>query len=302
MTPAPQRIEPAVSTARTRTPAPRAADRDAARLVRHREAEYDSGAFAILDEMQRRHFWYLGRHRFLLSAVRRRLRSARKQPGQTLSAVDLGGGCGGWIACLRHQAPGLFGELGLADSSLEALDRAARILDPDVRRYHVDLLNLEWENRWDAAFLLDVLEHIPNDAEVLRQIRRSLRPGGLLFVTTPALQQFWSYNDEIVRHVRRYSRADFAALAGQTGLELLDARYFMFLLSPLVYLSRRKAPNLRGMTADEVRDHLRHTHRVPSAPLNLALRLVFSLETPLGHWVRFPWGTSILAVFRKPEA
>jgi SAM-dependent methyltransferase len=146
-----------------------------------------------------------------------------------------------------------------------------------------------------------VLEHIPDDVEVLRQIHRALRPGGLLFVTTPALQQFWSYNDEIARHVRRYSRADFAALARQSGLELVDARYFMFLLSPLLYLSRRKAPDLQRMTPEEIREHQRHTHRVPIAPLNLALRCVFSLETPLGHWLRFPWGTSILGVFRKPS-
>lgn len=285
-----------------RPPVARTRESDDTTVVRHREEEYDSAAFAILEEMQRRHFWYLGRHRFLMSAVRRRLRSDRAFSGRVLSAVDLGGGCGGWIACLRQKAPGLFGELGLADSSLEALDRAAQILGADVRRYHVDLLKLEWENRWDAAFLLDVLEHIPNDIEVLRQIHRSLRPGGLLFVTTPALQQFWSYNDELVHHVRRYSRADFGALARESGLELLDARYFMFLLSPLVYLSRRQAPDLQQMTPDEIREHLRRTHRVPLGPLNLALRLVFSLETPLGHWVRFPWGTSILGVFRKPEA
>ena len=42
-------------------------------------------------------------------------------------------------------------------------------------------------------------------------------------------------------------------------------------------------------------------HRVPSVPINLTLTWIFSLETPLGHWISFPWGTSILAVLRKPH-
>jgi hypothetical protein len=30
------------------------------------------------------------------------------------------------------------------------------------------------------------------------------------------------------------------------------------------------------------------------------LAAVFAAETPLGHFLRFPWGTSVLGVFRKP--
>jgi hypothetical protein len=42
------------------------------------------------------------------------------------------------------------------------------------------------------------------------------------------------------------------------------------------------------------------THRVPAAPVNALLSLAFCCETPLGHLLPFPWGTSILAVLRKP--
>ena len=37
--------------------------------VAHRDEEYDQAAFDILVKMQRRHFWYRGRHRFLLQGV-----------------------------------------------------------------------------------------------------------------------------------------------------------------------------------------------------------------------------------------
>jgi SAM-dependent methyltransferase len=190
--------------------------------------------------------------------------------------------------------------LALSDSSLKALQLATDVVGAETHSFQIDLLNLEWTDRWDVAFLLDVLEHIPEDLTVLKEIQRSLRPGGLLFVTTPALQQFWSYNDEAVGHQRRYSRQDFRRLAEQSGLELCDARYFMFFLSGLVLASRWRGPDLKQMSAAEIHALLAKTHRIPAAPVNQLLRMIFSLETPLGLHVPFPWGTSILGVFRRP--
>ena len=273
-----------------------------ANVVMHREEEYDSAWFEILLDMQARHFWYLGRHRFLLRAVREQLR--RRFPGMPLSAIDLGGGGGGLVRYLNQHAPDLFAELALADSSARALAMAEQVVGPRVARQQIDLLRLPWGEggRWDVAFLLDVLEHLPQDATALAQIRQSLKPGGLLFVTTPALRFFWSYNDEIVHHVRRYARADYRQLADAAGLELLDARYFMFFLSPLLLLSRLGGRrNAADMSPEQVQQIIRRTHQVPAAPVNAILRGVFSLETPVGLRVRFPWGSSILGVFRRPS-
>ncbi len=272
--------------------------------VAHREDEYDSRWFEILLEMQARHYWYAGRHRFLLRAVRGEIERRWGRGGRGLSAIDLGGGCGGWVRYLNERAPGMFGELALADSSARALEMAAGVVGPGVARVQIDLRRLPWGGegggRWDVGFLLDVMEHIEQDAEVLGQIRQALKPGGLLFVTTPALKFFWSYNDEIVHHVRRYSRADFRRLAGEAGLEFIEARYFMFLLSPLLLASRmRSRRKAAEMGPEEVKKLLARTHRVPWGPVNGMLRGVFSLETPLGLRVRFPWGSSILGVFRR---
>jgi len=88
----------------------------------------------------------------------------------------------------------------------------------------VDLLRLMWKERWDVAFLLDVLEHIPQDLEVLQQIRGSLRPGGLLILTALALNLFWTDNGVLAQHVRRYSRGDFQRLADNSGFELCLTR------------------------------------------------------------------------------
>lgn len=266
------------------------------RAVVHRDQEYEEASFEMLRDIQDSHFWYEGRHRFLLQALEAELRN---HSAGALSAIDLGGGCGGWINYLGHHLRCPFAELALADSSLRALELAKTVVPGSVSRYQVDLCSLDWEKRWDVAFLLDVLEHLPDDLLALKEVQRALRPGGLLFVTTPALKFFWSYNDELARHVRRYTGREFMQLAAQSGLVLKRSRYFMFFLSPLLWLSRLRRIDVKKMTPEEVQALLKRTHRVPAKPLNELLKFVFGLETPLGLRLPFPWGTSILGVFQK---
>jgi 2-polyprenyl-3-methyl-5-hydroxy-6-metoxy-1,4-benzoquinol methylase len=266
--------------------------------VAHREDVYDSQGFELLAAMQHQHFWYTGRHRFLLHAVERHLspRAIANPP----RVIDLGGGCGGWLAYLLARKKGAIAEAALADSSEKALQLAARCLPAGVARYHIDLLDLQWKSRWDAAFLLDVLEHLPEERTALEQIREALAPGGKLFITTPALQFFWTWNDDVVGHQRRYARADFRRLAEDCGFRLLQVRYFMFFLSPLLLASRFVGARAAAAQTQEDRWRLvQKMHQVPHPIVNGFLAAVFACETPLGHWLPFPWGTSVLAVLER---
>jgi SAM-dependent methyltransferase len=262
--------------------------------VHHRDEEYEEAGFKTLLDMQHRHFWYRGRHRFLLAAVDRFL----SKTGNRNDVIDLGGGVGGWLRYLaQHRQDGL-GQIALADSSLEALKLAGPELPPKAQRYQIDLMQLYMREQWDAAFLLDVIEHLPDDLQALRQARDALKPGGYLFVTTPAFPQLWSYNDEMAHHLRRYRLSDFERLARESGLTLCDNRYFMFFLSPAYWLSRIK-PSFARMSSVRKSELIAKQHQVPVPLINAVLGAVFAAETPLGHHVRFPWGTSILAVLQK---
>jgi 2-polyprenyl-3-methyl-5-hydroxy-6-metoxy-1,4-benzoquinol methylase len=262
----------------------------ASTAVEHRNDEYLESGFEMLLEMQSKHFWYLGRHRFLLTALQ------RSEARPKFSVIDLGGGCGGWIEYLQHRIPHRLSEVAIGDSSKVALMNAKKTLN-NTDAYQVDLMSLDWQERWDVAFLLDVIEHCPDDGQIVREAAKALRPKGKLFITTPALDFFWSYNDEYAKHLRRYNKSRFQKLADESGLVLKDVRYFMFFLSPLLWLSRKirskhleKQAVLKAM-ADE--------HKVPSPILNKILSLVFCAESPLGHMIPFPWGTSILGILEK---
>ena len=264
----------------------------------HRDEEYDEKGFDVLLRMQRHHFWYRGRHHLLLNVLRQEV-SKHLKTGQDLKAIDIGAGCGGWIAYLHNKDTTIFRQLAIADSSFHALLLAESVVGSFAPRYQVDLLDLPWSEEWDVVFLLDVLEHIPDDTEALRQIRRCLRPGGLLFVTTPALKVFWTTNDELVHHQRRYSKQTFRELGECANLEILRTDYFMFFLSPLLLLSRMLNKPSSTATPDDLRNHLARTHRMPSSLVNSVLSGVFLWESSLINRISFPWGTSILGVFRR---
>jgi len=251
--------------------------------------------------MTRTHGGYPAQDASMPPEPQTRSRDGGLSPG-AMSAIDLGAGCGGWMDYLRKRTGLMFGELGVADSSTKALDIAGKVLGPGVGRYLVDIFDMGWDERWDLVFLLDVLEHVPDHLEALRRIRTCLRPGGLLFVTSPALMGFWSSNDVMAGHLRRYSRSELRALSEESGLETVMTRYFMFLLSPLLMLSRLSAPRRTELSRKKTRECLARTHRVPPRPVNALLKCIFSLETPLGLRMPFPWGTSVLGIFRNPSS
>lgn len=262
----------------------------------HRPDHYDPGTFGALLKMQREHFWYVGRHRFIRRAIEQLV-----TPNQRLSAIDLGGGCGGWMSFVRREMPEFFQLIAHADSSFDALQRAHEVLEGRVACYQVDLLNLPWRTEWNVAFLLDVIEHVDDDVCVMKQVSAALVPGGYAVVTTPALRQFWTYNDDFAQHRRRYDKAMMQSLATATGLRLVRCDYFMFLLSPALLLSRWLGRPRRELTDEERRAFVDKTHAVPWRPLNRALLAAFSLEALACGRLSLPWGTSILAVFQKPS-
>lgn len=264
----------------------------------HRDDEYDETGFELLIKMQREHFWYRGRHKLVLQALQKEI-SRHFTDTSSLCAIDLGGGCGGWLEYLNTHDPGMFRQLALGDSSLKALSLAEPVVGSFATRYQIDLLDLPWVEEWDVVFLLDVLEHIPDHIKVLQQIRKCMRPGGLLFVTTPALKLFWTYNDDLAHHQRRYSRQDFQRLAEQTKLKLLRSDYFMFFLSPALLMSRILSRPSKSATPEHLQEHLARTHRIPVQPINEFLFKIFSLESAMINTFAFPWGSSIFAVFRR---
>ena len=105
---------------------------------------------------------------------------------------------------------------------------------PDIRQ--LDLMALDDEARFDIIYASHVMEHVPDDAQVLRNIARALKPGGEAWLIVP----LWSKSTEDGPadlsprerehrfgqwdHVRQYGRdlADRIRAAG-LSVDLIDS-------------------------------------------------------------------------------
>lgn len=127
--------------------------------------------------------------------------------------LDLG--CGSaWLG--RH-----FTNYTGLDASDEAVAAAVEHGITVIQGSVVDRLPFDDES-FDAVVAKDLLEHVPDPAAVVREIRRVLRPGGTVFASSPDAQK-WFWND--YTHVRPFTRTGFKRLFVDQGLTPLTVGY-----------------------------------------------------------------------------
>lgn len=138
----------------------------------------------------------------------------------------------------------------------------------------------------DVMLFIDVLEHVYDDAALLHDYARRLRPGALVLVTVPAFMSLWSAHDEFLQHVRRYRTGEVVRLIEAEGLEVLHRQYLFGSIFPVAWLVRRV--RRRRAASSDLRPV---THWV-----NSLLRTVLSAEHRL-RWNRLA-GLSVFVVAR----
>jgi SAM-dependent methyltransferase len=72
---------------------------------------------------------------------------------------------------------------------------------------------------FDAVLAFEVLEHIEDDQQVLDEIARVLRPGGMVAISVPLHAALWSQLDDACAHVRRYDPAELWEKLRKAGME-----------------------------------------------------------------------------------
>jgi SAM-dependent methyltransferase len=232
-----------------------------------------------------RHWWWRSREAWLLGWLERQRRPGRGPVGRIL---DVGCGDG-----LFFERLGAFGEV-------EGLEPDGSLLNDPRWRGRIREAPFDGsfrsERPYDLVLMLDVLEHIGDDAAALAAARRALRPGGRLLLTVPALPWLWSRHDEANAHFRRYTRPSLRRALAGAGFVVESLRYFFaWTVAPLV-LRRLLAPAGAGGAGAGVNDY---DVAIPPAPLNAALNALSRLDHAVARRVPWPVGSSLLAVGRR---
>jgi len=102
------------------------------------------------------------------------------------------------------------------------------------------------KNTIPAIGFFDVMEHVSNDLEFLRQIRSILKRDGNIYLTVPAYQMLWSQEDVFLGHFRRYSLTLLQQKLNAVGFKIKYATYiFSFLPIPIFFV--RTFPSKLGL-------------------------------------------------------
>lgn len=80
--------------------------------------------------------------------------------------------------------------------------------------------------RFDTVLCLNVLEHVGDPLQALRNMRSALAPGGVLVLYVPHGRKLYSSLDEVLGHRCRYDREMLAGELAAAGFELVEQRFF----------------------------------------------------------------------------
>lgn len=253
---------------------------------------YDPVHYARLAAIEDKHFWFTTR-RSLIGTFARRITESLP-PGYRV--LEVGCGTGNVLGALESACDrgSVFG----MDCFLEGLSVANR-RGRERLLLQADANNPPFRVEFDMIGAFDVIEHLPDDELFLKNMNRMLRPGGYAMITVPASKRLWSEFDELAHHYRRYEKKELETKLGDAGFQEIFVSPFMMAIMPIVWLHRKwRAAGPSG--PNDSAGYLQSETRVVPI-LNGVLRGVLALESAFVKLrIRLPFGTSLIAVARKP--
>jgi SAM-dependent methyltransferase len=146
--------------------------------------------------------------------------------------------------------------------------------------------------------MFDVLEHIDDDANFLRRLRRLMPAGGRFYCAVPAYSWLWSVEDTAAGHVRRYRLGELSRTVTAAGFTVEHATYYFApLVIPILLL--RAIPTRLGIRRARTAETSASEHRLGKG---IAGRLAQSALDQEIRWLsagrRCPVGSSCFVVAR----
>lgn len=155
---------------------------------------------------------------------------------------------------------------------------------------------------FDVVGAFDVVEHCASEAQVLAELARVLRPGGVLLLSVPAYQWAWSAHDDLNGHFRRYTRTRALAAARRAGLVPERATYAFASTFPFFAAERLLRRAARALTAPPTAPA--DVAPVPALPkfADRSFRFLGGIDVRILRRADLPFGSSVVLAARKPGA
>ena len=227
---------------------------------------------------QKTHWWFSVR-RELISKFIKKYSKMKK-----LKILDYGCGSGTNIKALTK-----FGDVYCYEKDKRTLDYLSSEYKKDKKV--IIIKNLKRQIKYDLIILADVLEHIKEDSNALKTLKKFLKPQGQILITVPAYNFLFSKKDEVLKHFRRYGYNEIKNLISK-NFKILRITFFNTLLFFPIALITFIFKIFRI-------DYIEDVENTPNKLINNLLYYIFSIELFFLKYIDFPFGVSIIIVGEK---
>lgn len=194
----------------------------------HENSGFRSDYFETLARLEEGSFWFRARNRLIVWALGAYFPNAR-------NFMEIGCGTGYVITGICNAFPAI--QISGSEIFLAGLPFAKQRL-PQASLFQMDARAIPFFEEFDVIGAFDVLEHIEEDRDALKEMYNAVRPGGGLLLAVPQHAWLWSQIDDASFHKRRYDRKDFIQKLETAGFRVRKATSFVSLLLPLMTIAR----------------------------------------------------------------
>jgi len=176
------------------------------------------------------HWYYQSKKLPLFNYTRKLL---KKMDG--LTVVDVGSGSGFFSVSLeKHFSRGIH-KVYLVDINYTQEEIAAT---KNAKIEKTLFIPEHIEN--SVVILMDVLEHLEDDLQMLKDIKKnSVGDNNYFFITVPAFYSLWSGHDVYLGHYRRYKIDTLRKVLVEAGYNIKNTYYLYGSLFPMVWVQRK---------------------------------------------------------------
>lgn len=231
-----------------------------------------------LYSLEERHFWHIAKREMCCDLIK-----GFAFPGRKIRILDVGCGTGKNVEVF-----GQFGESFGIDNEPLAVQFCRKRGLQKVKISSSERIKHR-SGLFDLVTMLDVLEHV-DEKITLSEVKRVMKPGGLLIITVPAYQWLWSAWDVALHHRKRYTRGSLSKVLVTSGFTIIHTNYmYSFLLIPVICV--RVFKSFMFKTKKYPSDF-----KLSSPILNRVMLTLARVERIMSKIFPPPFGTSIVCI------
>ena len=240
-------------------------------------------------EIERSHWWFKVRERIIKERLVSFVGSSKH-----LKLLNIGAATGRSTEMLSE-----FGTVTSLEFDKECCEFTNSKLGIDIIHGSITALPFD-SNYFDIVCAFDVIEHVEDHHLAVKEMKRVCKDGGLIYVTVPAFMSLWSHHDVVNQHFRRYTSKTLESVFIANGLNKLYLTYFNTILFLPIYFFRLLSNNIPSKwIRNESGSDFKIKHQ--SVIINNVLGFIFKMELTLLKITRFPFGVSVLGLWRTTK-